>query len=108
TKVNGGGRHRGKRMQPRREFGYDTEVAAPATQGPEQVWLVVRIGRHDSAVGEHDLGRQQVVDAETDHPYQGSVAAPERQPGETDRAHGAHRGRTTMWTRRIKDVAHGR
>jgi len=71
-------------VQARPDFGYDAEVPAPAPEGPEQVRLAARIGRHEAAIGDDDLGREQVVDTESDHADEGSVPAAENQPGESD------------------------
>jgi hypothetical protein len=98
---------RGQRVEARPQLGDDAEVPAPAAQGPQQVGLVVRIGGHNLAIGEHDLGRQQVVDPESGHADQGSVAAAESQAGEPGRADVAHCGRVTVRSRRVEDVAHG-
>ena len=61
------------------EAGDDTEVAAAAAQGPEQVFVLV-IARSDlPAIGENDIGRQQVVDGEPDAAGQVADAATQRQ-----------------------------
>jgi carbonic anhydrase len=52
------------RLQPEFEVGYDTEVATATAQCPEQVRMVVFGGPHAATVGQHDLHRRQVVDAQ--------------------------------------------
>ena len=44
------------------ERGYDTEVAAPAPQRPEQILVLVGTGGERLAVGGHHVGRNEVVD----------------------------------------------
>jgi hypothetical protein len=46
------------------EAGDDTEVAAAAAQRPEQILVLIVAGRNLPAIGEHDIGREQVVDGE--------------------------------------------
>jgi hypothetical protein len=51
-------------MQPEPESGDDAEVAAPASQRPEQLPMVVVAGGHDAAVGQDDLGAVERVERE--------------------------------------------
>src|SRR5262245_65305837 len=61
------------------EAGDDAEVAATAAQGPEQIFVLV-IARGDlPAIGENDIGRQQVVDGEPDAAGQVAYAAAQPQ-----------------------------
>ena len=63
------------------ERGDDAEVPAAAAQRPEQVGVVVGAGGDEGAVGEHDIGREQVVDREPEAAGQVADAAAERQAG---------------------------
>jgi hypothetical protein len=59
------GQHpRTHRVESERETHDGAEGAAAASQAPEQVWMLVVAGRHDRAVGGHDLGGVQVVDGQ--------------------------------------------
>jgi hypothetical protein len=49
-----------------RERGDDAEVPAAAAQRPEQVGVGAFAGGDESAVGEHDVGGQQVVHGEAE------------------------------------------
>ena len=55
---------RADRMQPERERGDHAEVAAAAAHRPEQVGVLLGAGRDEAAVGQHHVGRQQVVDGQ--------------------------------------------
>lgn len=74
-------------MEPDTHRGHHTEVPAPAAQRPEQFGLVPR--RDEPAVGERDLGFEQVVGREPGRAEQRAVAAPERETGHADGADGA-------------------
>jgi hypothetical protein len=50
------------RVQAERERGDDTEVPAAAAQCPKQVGMLRRGRRYQSAVGQYDLGLEQIVD----------------------------------------------
>ena len=63
----------------------DAEVAAAATQGPEQIRARVRRHVEDVAVGGHQLDRGQVVGREPVLRHQPAQAAAQRQPGDAGR-----------------------
>jgi hypothetical protein len=48
-------------VKPELELGDDAEVPAPAADGPEQLGVLSLAGPYDAAVGQHDLGRDEVV-----------------------------------------------
>ena len=54
--------HRPDRVQPVLERGDDAEVAAAAADGPEEIGVLGGARVDELAVGEHDVGAQQVVD----------------------------------------------
>ncbi len=78
--------HRVDGMEPELEPGDDTEVAAAATDRPEQIRL--RLGVHPShtTVGGHDVGGQQVVDREAVLPDEEPDPTAERDPADPHRA----------------------
>ena len=51
-------------VEPELEAGDDPEVAAAAAQCPEQILVLIVAGRDLPAIGENDIGREQVVDGE--------------------------------------------
>ena len=62
--------------------GHDAEVAAAAAQRPEQVGVLVGARVDLRAVGEHDVGAEQVVDRQAEAPGQVADAAAEREPAD--------------------------
>lgn len=46
------------------EAGDDAEVRTRAADGPEQIGVMIFVGTHEAAVGEHDLGGAQPIDGE--------------------------------------------
>ena len=83
--------HRADRMELVLERGDDAEVAAAAAQSPDQI-RVVAIGRvHQRAVGQDDVGAEQIVRGHAVAAAQPAEAAAERQAGDAgvaDRAAG--------------------
>ncbi|WP_236589914.1 GntR family transcriptional regulator [Ramlibacter aurantiacus] len=55
------GVHRRDLMQAEGEPGHHAEVASPAAQRPEQLGVLVLVRHADAAVGQHDLGVDEVV-----------------------------------------------
>ena len=51
-------------MQAKLELRHDAEVAATAADAPEEVGVLILARGDHAAVGEHHLGREQVVDGE--------------------------------------------
>ena len=52
------------RVQPEEERGDDAEVAAAAAQRPEEIGVLRLAGGDEAAVGEHDVGLEQIVDGQ--------------------------------------------
>jgi len=52
---------RAERVQAELKLGDDAEVAAAAADAPEQVGVLTLAGAHDPPVGQHHLGRNEVV-----------------------------------------------
>ena len=52
-------------MQAERKRSYHSEIAAAAAHRPEQVLVLVLIGRHEASVGENHVDGQQIVDRQT-------------------------------------------
>ena len=87
------GEDAGDRIRAVLERGHDAEVAAAAAERPEQVAIAVLAGGDDLARGEHDLGRQQVVDC---HPV---LAHQPRDPAPECEARNPRRGDDAAWSR---------
>ncbi len=62
-------------MEPKLERGNDTEIAAAASQRPEQIRVLVLRGPQLPAIGRHDLGSEQIVDGQTMLAHQPGYAA---------------------------------
>ena len=52
------------RVQLEEEAGDDAEIAAAAAQRPEQVGVLLLAGGDEAAVGQHDVGLEQIVDGQ--------------------------------------------
>ena len=94
-------------MALERELGHDPEVAAAAAHGPEELGVLVGAGRHALAVGQHDLGREQVVDRQAVRPREVTDAAAERQPADAGRRDDPARHGEPMRMRGGIDLAPG-
>ena len=79
-------------MQAQLEGGDDAEVAAAAAQRPVQVRVLVGARAHLAAVGEDDLGGDEVVDGHPVAPALVGDAAAERQAGDAGLGHDPARG----------------
>ena len=83
-----------------RERRDDAEVAAAAAQRPEEIGVRVIAGGDEAAVGEHDVGGEQVVDGEPEAPGQVADAAAEGEPADAGVEAGTRTGspcRTHRW-----------
>ena len=93
---NGSGHHgRADRVQRELERGDDAEVAAAASQRPEQIGVFVGGRPDDAALGGDHLGGQKVVDGEPVFAHEKADAAAKREPGDTGVAHDAAGGGQT-------------
>ena len=70
-------------MQLEEEGGHHAEVAAAAAQRPEEIGVFRLAGRDEAAVGQHDVGLEQIVDGQpelagemTDAAAEGDAADP--------------------------------
>ena len=81
---------RAQRMEPVFEGCGDAEVAATAADTPEQIGIFGRAGSETSAIGRHDLGRQQIVAGEPVFAAELAKAAAECQSGYSGIAVDAH------------------
>ena len=95
-------------MRAERELGHDAEVAAAAAHGPEELGVLVGARRDALAVGEHDLGREQVVDRQAVPAREVTDAAAERQPADAGRRDDPARNREPVRMRRRVHLAPGR
>ena len=90
-----------------RERGDDAEVPAAAAQRPEQVGVGVFAGGDEGAVGEHDVGGQQVIHGEAEAAGQVADAAAESQAGHAGGPDEAGRGGHAEFHGRVVDVSPG-
>ena len=79
----------GQRVQREFELGHDAEVAPAAAQRPEQLGLRGLRGSHHGAVGEDDLGRDEVVEGQAVQAYQVADPAAQGQARHARRVVGA-------------------
>ena len=75
------------------EAGHDAEIAAAAAQRPEQIRILARARSHQPPVGEHHVGRDEMVDRQAEAAAQIADAAAERQSGDAGVRHDPARGR---------------
>jgi hypothetical protein len=73
-------------VEPELESRRDPEVAAPATDRPEQIRLRVSVDAEEAAVGGHQLRREKVVDRQPELADQVADPAAERDPADPDGA----------------------
>src|SRR5215210_1401343 len=73
-------------MEPILEGGGDAEIAAAATQSPEEVGVLVRTSRQHVALGCNQVNRQQVIAGEAVLTHEKAMAATERQASDAGRA----------------------
>ena len=92
-------------MAPERERRHDAEVAAAAAQRPEEIFLMLGVRRHDGAVGEHDLGGDEVVDRQAALARQVSQPAAEREAADTGGRDDSRRDRESVLVGRLVDGA---
>src|SRR5205823_4466387 len=85
------------------EAGGDAEVAATATQAPEQIGILGGARVQDLAVGGDQLDREQVVDGEAELAHQVSHAAAEREPRDAGMRYVPAGDREAMLLRRDVD-----
>ena len=76
------GKHRANLMELEYKRGDDAEIATPAAQRPEQVGVVVLAGDDEAAVGQHDVGLDQIVDGQAVFAGEITVAAAQGQAGD--------------------------
>ena len=95
------------RVQLELEAGDDAEVAAAPADRPEEVRMVVRIGRDQTTIGRHDLDGLQRVDGEAVLADEEADTAAERQAGDADGAGVAERGGKAVRRGRCRVLARG-
>jgi len=96
---------RAEGMQRELERGDDAEVAAAASQRPEQVGVLVGGRPDDADLGGDHLGGEQVVDGEPVLAREEADAAAEGEPGDTGVAHDAAGGGQTVGLRLVVNIA---
>ena len=98
----------GQGMQPELERGHDPEVAASASQGPQQFRVLVGAGADQVAVGSDEFGRQQVVARQPVLALQPTRAAAQREPGHAGAGDAAAGGGESEALTGPVDIAPGR
>ena len=91
---------RAQGMQPVFESGHHAEVPAAAPERPEQIGVLVGADTDLAAVGEHDVGREQVVRGHAEGSLEPSKATTERETGNSSVADGPARRRKAVSLRR--------
>jgi hypothetical protein len=103
---DGSGHHRrAHRMQSEPERGDHPEVAATASQRPEQIGVFVGGRPDDAALGGDHLGGQQVVDGQPVSAHEEADAAAEGEAGDAGVAHDAAGGGQAVRLRLVVDIA---
>ena len=95
------------RVEAEHERGDDAEVAAAATDRPEQIRLLVGARTDLLAAGEHHLRLEQVVDREAVVPGQVADAAAEGEASDSGRRDDPARRRQAVLVGRVVDLAPG-
>ena len=95
------------RMAAEGEGGDHAEVAAATAQRPEQIGVGLRAGGDEAAVGEHDVGGDQVVHGQAEAPGEVADAAAEGQAADTGGGDEAGRRGHAERAGRVVDVAPG-
>ena len=69
-------------VQAEGELGDDPEVAATASEGPEQIGVLLARRPIDRSIGQHDLDLLEIVDRPPESAGQVAESASQRQPGD--------------------------
>ena len=91
-------------MEAELERGDHAEVAAAASQRPEQVGVLVLGRPQQLAVGRYDVDSEEVVDREAVLAHQPADATAQGQPGDSGVAHDSAGGGQTVRLRLVVDV----
>jgi hypothetical protein len=102
------GQHVADLLQRERERHDDADVAAAAAQRPEQVGLLGLARAHEPAVGEHHVGRDQVVDRQAASAGEVAESPAEGDAADAGRGDDAARQREAERMGRVVDVAEQR
>ncbi len=85
-KYDHAAQHRAQAVQADAHADHDSEIAAAAAQGPEQLAVRGAVRRHETTVFQHDIGRQQVVQGQPEFRRERSIAATQGESGHADGA----------------------
>ena len=96
------------RMEPELEGGDDAEIAAAAAQSPKEVRVLGVAGAHKLPVGGDDVGRDEIVDRQSEFARGPAEAAAERQAGDAGRRVDAGRRRKAEFLRLAVEVGERR
>ena len=86
------------------EAGDHAEIAAAAAQRPEEIRILRRAGGDETAVRQHHVGLEQIVDGQPVLPGQVAGAAAERQASDAGGRDDAEGNRQAEGMRRVVDV----
>ncbi len=92
-------------MHPEQERGDDAEVAAAAANRPEQIGVLLGIGGHEPAVGQHDVDLEDVVDGQAAAAGEMAEPAAERQAADAGGRDDAGRHGIAERVRGVIDIA---
>ena len=96
------------RVEAKRERGNDAEVAAAPSERPEEVGISILGGGHEAAVGEHDVGRDEIVDGQAERSRQIADASAEREPSDAGRRDDPERRGKAEGMGRVVDLSEKR
>ena len=99
------GEHHLHRVQLEQEAGDDAEVAAAAAQRPQQVGVLLLAGGDEAAIGQHDIGLEQIVDGQAVLARQVAMPAAQRQAGDAGGRNDARRDGQAEGMGSVVDVA---
>ena len=95
-------------MQPEEEGGDDPEVATAAPQRPEEIRVLLLAGGDEAAVGEDDVGLEQIVDRQAELAGEMADTAAEGDAADAGRGDDAARGRQPEGVRGVVQIAEQR
>ena len=93
------------RVQLEAERGDDAEVAAAAAQRPEEIGVLLLVRRDEAAVGEHDVGLEQIVDGQAELAGEMADAAAEGDAADAGGGDDAARRGQTEGVRGVVQIA---
>src|ERR1700757_2929155 len=92
-------------MQLERKRRDDAEVSAAAAKRPVQVGIFIGVGFNKIAIGQYNIGREEVIDAQSVFTREVSHSTPQSQPANTGCGNDSAWRRKPKHMRRVIDVA---